>query len=313
MMSFRGGRLRRQSISQSTAWQLEEIAEAKGRQEGLARLRPEVLGVLAETARVQSVESSNRIEGVTVDPRRLRPLVVEGVSPKDRSEEEIQGYRHALDLVHGPQAPAALHPDLLLRLHGLTLAGSGDAGAWKSADNEIVELTPGAPPKVRFRPVSARATPAAVDELCRLYQDETVQIEASPLLAVAGLILDFLCVHPFRDGNGRVSRLLTLLELDRHGHRVGRYVSLERLVEESRDEYYDALYRSSQRWHEGEHDPAPWLNFFLGVLRSAYRELDTRAAELTLRRGARRRPSRQRSPASPSSSRVGISNVPAQA
>ena len=287
MMSFRGGWLRRQPISPSTAWQLEEIAEAKGRQEGLASLPPEVLGVLAETARVQSVESSNRIEGVTVDPRRLRPLVVEGARPKDRSEEEVQGYRRALDLVHGPRSPGALNPDLLLRLHGLTLAGSGDAGAWKSADNEIVELTPGAPPKVRFRPVSARDTPAAVDELCRLYDEETAQTETSPLLAVAALILDFLCIHPFRDGNGRVSRLLTLLALDQHLHRVGRYVSLERLVEESRGEYYDALYRSSQRWHEGEHDPAPWLNFFLGVLRRAYREFEARASELTLRRGAK--------------------------
>ena len=236
---------------------------------------------------MQSVESSNRIEGVTVDPRRLRPLVVEDARPKDRSEEEIQGYRRALDLVHGPHPPAALGPELLLRLHGLTLAGSGDAGAWKSADNEIVELTPGAPPRVRFRPVSARDTPAAVDELCRLYQDETARTEASPLLAVAGLVLDFLCIHPFRDGNGRVSRLLTLFALDRHGHRVGRYISLERLVEESRDEYYDALYRSSRRWHEGEHDPTPWLSFFLGVLRSAYRELETRAAELAPRRGAK--------------------------
>jgi Fic family protein len=287
MMSFRAGRLRRQPILPSTAWLLEEIAEAKGRLEGLDRLPPQVLDVLADTARVQSVESSNRIEGVTVDPRRLRPLVVEDIQPKSRSEEEIQGYRRALDLVHAPGAPVVASPRLLLRLHALTMAGSGDAGAWKSANNEIVELRPGAPPKVRFRPTSAANTPAAVAELCRLYEEETAQAAVPSLITTAALVLDFLCIHPFRDGNGRASRLLTLAELNRHGQRVGRYISLERLIEESRDEYYDILYRSSQRWHDGEHDLVPWLSYFLGVLRRAYHELEVHVAQQAPQRGAK--------------------------
>lgn len=165
--------------------------------------------------------------------------------------------------------------------------GAGDAGHWKQVENEIVELRQGAAPVVLFRPVSVADTPAAVEELCLAYRHAVAQGETTPLVAVAALVLDFLCIHPFRDGNGRVARLLALLALYHHGYEVGRYVSLERLTEESKDDYYDALRRSSDGWHDGHHDLLPWLNYFLGVVRRAYREFEERAGQVKTPRGAK--------------------------
>lgn len=274
MHSFRAGFLSRLSLPLSSVWLLSEIAEAKGRQSRFAGLSPQVLDSLRETALVQSVESSNRIEGVTVAPDRLRPLVFGEARPRDRSEEEIRGYRRALDLIYSSSHELAINPALLQHLHGLLEDGAGDAGQWKRVNNEIVELRPGAPPLVRFRPVPADATPAAVDELCLSYQHEIGQERLPPLIAIAALVFDFLCIHPFRDGNGRVSRLVTALALDQHGFGVGRYVSLERLIEDTRSDYYDVLHRSSEGWHDGRHDLLPWANYFVSILRRAYRELE---------------------------------------
>jgi Fic family protein len=273
-MSFRGNYLGRLALPVSSVWLVGDVAEAKGRQDRYLDKPPEILTSLRETALVQSVESSNRIEGVTVAPDRLRPLVLEDARPRDRSEEEIQGYRRALERIHAEAKDLAITPELLQRLHATIQEGSGDAGQWKQVDNEIVELREGAPPLVRFRPVKVVETPAAVEELCLLYRHALNQSLAPPLVAVAALVFDFLCIHPFRDGNGRISRLLTLLALYQHGYEVGRYVSLERLVEESRGEYYDVLHRSSEGWHEGRHDLIPWLSFLLAILKRAYRELD---------------------------------------
>jgi Fic family protein len=274
MMSFRGSRLSQLQLPVSSVWLLTDIAEAKGRQDLYVRQAPQVLETLRETALVQSVESSNRIEGVTVAPERLVPLVLENARPLDRSEEEIQGYRRALELIHTSAKDLAITPELLQRLHGIIQEGSGDAGQWKRVPNEIIELREGAPPLVRFRPVSVEETRAAVEELCLVYRHAVNQGIAPPLVSIACLVFDFLCIHPFRDGNGRVSRLLTLLALYQHGYEVGRYISLERLVEETRGDYYEVLRRSSEGWHEGSHDILPWLNYFLAVLKRAYRELE---------------------------------------
>ena len=287
MMSFRGGRLRDLSIPTGTVWLLTDIAEAKGHQTLYTQQAPRVLKALRETALVQSVESSNRIEGVVVEPARLRPLVLDNASPRNRSEEEIQGYRRALDLIHTGAGDLPITPDLLQRLHSTIQEGAGDAGQWKRVDNEIVEFRPGGPPVVRSRPVSAAQTPGAAEELCLAYRYAVDQEQVPPLLAIACLILDFLCIHPFRDGNGRVSRLLTLLALYQHGYEVGRYISLERLVEESREDYYEVLRRSSEGWHDGRHDLLPWLNYFLVILRRAYREFEARAGRVRTPRGAK--------------------------
>lgn len=287
MKSFRGSRLAQISLPVSSVWLLTDVAEAKGRQDLYLRQSPQLLRALRETALVQSVESSNRIEGITVSPERLRPLVVHNAQPRDRSEEEILGYRRALDRIHTGAEEMAITPELLRNLHFTIQEGSGDAGQWKQVDNEIVELREGAAPVVRFRPVSVAETPAAIEELCLVYRHAVNQGTVPPLLAVAALVFDFLCIHPFRDGNGRVSRLLTLLALYQHGYQVGRYVSLERLVEESREEYYDVLRRSSEGWHEGRHDLLPWFNYFLVILKRACREFEERAGQVRSPRGAK--------------------------
>jgi len=287
MMSFRGKRLQDLALPTGTVWLITDIAEAKGRQQLYTKQAPQLLRALQEVALVQSVESSNRIEGVTVAPERLVPLVVGNARPRNRSEEEIRGYRRALNMIHTDAAKLQVTPEFLQRLHETTQEGAADAGQWKQKENEIIEFREGAAPTIRFRPLSVAETPEAVKELCLSYRAVLNQQEVQPLVAVAALVFDFLCIHPFRDGNGRISRLLTLLGLYQHGFEVGRFISLERLVEESRDDYYEALRKSSEGWHEGQHDLIPWLNYFLGVLRRAYREFEQRAGEVKSPRGAK--------------------------
>lgn len=287
MRSFRGDRLATLALPVGSVWLISDIQEAKGRQDLYVRQPPQLLQALREMALVQSVESSNRIEGVTVAADRLRPLVLGKTRPRDRSEEEIAGYRRALTLIHAQAPDLPVTPDTLRRLHALAQEGVGDAGQWKRVENEIVEFRQGAAPVVRFTPVAAKDTPAAMGELCLAYRVTVNKALVPPLVAVAALVLDFLCIHPFRDGNGRVARMLALLALYQHGYDVGRYISLERLVEESKDDYYEALRRSSEGWHEGRHDLIPWLNYFLGVLRRAYREFERRAGDVKTPRGAK--------------------------
>ncbi len=287
MMTFRDHRLRDLAVPMGTNWLLNDLAEAKGKQELYTRQSPQVLNALREMALVQSVESSNRIEGVTVAHDRLRPLVFGNARPKDRSEQDIAGYRSALNLIHSASESLHLTPDLLRRLHQLCQEGSGDAGQFKKVDNEVIELQPGAAPIIRFKCVSAIATPAAVGELCLVYRHAIDQDHIPPLVAIGALVLDFLCIHPFRDGNGRVSRLLTLLALYQQGYEVGRYISLERLIEEGKEDYYRVLQESSQRWHERKHDFLPWLNHFLSIARRAYGEFERRAGQLKAPRGAK--------------------------
>lgn len=287
MMTFRNHRLRDLTVPMATNWLLNDLAEAKGKQELYTRQSPQVLKALREMALVQSVESSNRIEGITVAHDRLRPLVLGHARPKDRSEQDIMGYRLALNLIHTEAESLSITPDLLRRLHRLCQEGSGDAGQFKKVDNEVIELRPGAAPIVRFTCVTAKATPAAIDELCLVYRHAIDQDHIPPLVAIGALVLDFLCIHPFRDGNGRVSRLLTLLALYQQGYEVGRYISLERLIEEAKEDYYHVLQQSSPRWHEGKHDLLPWLNHILAVIRRAYGEFERRAGEVKAPRGAK--------------------------
>jgi len=287
MNSFRNHRLRDLAVPMSTAWLLNDIAEAKGKQELYTRQSPQVLKALREMALIQSTESSNRIEGVTVAADRLRPLVLGNTKPRDRSEQEVQGYRLALNEIHTRQERLRITPETLKHLHGLCQSASGDAGQFKRIDNEVVELRAGAAPVIRFKCVSAKQTPAAVDELCLLYRHALDQDNIPPLIAITALVLDFLCIHPFRDGNGRVSRLLTLLALYHHGYEVGRYISLERLVEQSKEDYYEVLNRSSQRWHEGRHELTPWMNLLLAVVRRGYVEFEQRAGQVKAPRGAK--------------------------
>jgi Fic family protein len=260
-----------------TTWLLAACMEAKGKQDLWIRQKPEVLKALREQATIQSVESSNRIEGVTIPAARLRPIVIERVRPRDRPEEELAGYRRALEWIFSRKERVPVTPKVIRKLHALAQGGaSGDAGEWKKRDNEIIEILPSGERKVRFTPTAARDTPRAIDELCRNYEEVCEEGRVPQLLAIATFVFDLLCIHPFRDGNGRVARLLTTLLLESEGFPVARYISLERLVEESRDEYYHVLATCSAGWHEGRNEVLPWWNYLLSVIRAAYKELEER-------------------------------------
>jgi len=284
MLTLDSRKLAGLAIPVGTGWLLGACMEARGKQDLWIRQKPEVLDVLREQAIIQSAESSNRIEGVTVAANRLRPLVIGKARPRDRSEEELAGYRAALDWIFSRKNRVAIVPDVLRRLHALAQGGSsGDAGEWKSRDNEIIEILPRGERRVRFVPVSANKTPAAVEMLCRAYRMAGDEERVPPLLIVATFILDLLCIHPFRDGNGRVSRLATSLLLQSHGFQVARYISLERLVEENKEEYYRVLELCSQGWHEGRNEIIPWWNYFLSTLRGAYKEFERQVESVKAR------------------------------
>jgi len=263
------------SIPVGTGWLLGSCMEARGKQDLWIKQKPQVLEVLREQAIIRSVESSNRIEGVTIPAGRLRPVVLGKAKPRDRSEEELAGYRQALDWIFSRRRQMSIRPAVFQRLHALAQGGfSGDAGEWKRLDNEIIEILPSGDRKVRFVPTSAKDTPKAMEELCRNYREACDGERVPPLLIVATFVFDFLCIHPFRDGNGRVSRLATTLLLQIHGFYVARYISLERLIEESKEDYYAILAGCSRGWHEGKNEITPWWNYFLSLLRRAYKEFE---------------------------------------
>ena len=274
MISLDPEKLAATSLPVGTAWLRGSCMEARGKQDLWMKQKPEVLEALREQAIIQSVESSNRLEGVTIPAERLRPVVLGRARPQDRSEEELAGYRRALDWIFSRKRRVLITAAVMKRLHAFAQGGfSGDAGEWKKRNNEIIEILPGGERRVRFVPTSAEQTPRAVEELCRNYRRACEDELAPVLLIIATFVFDFLCIHPFRDGNGRVSRLVTTLLLQMHGFQVSRYVSLERLVEETKEEYYQVLARCSRGWHEGKNEIVPWWNYFLGTLRGAYREL----------------------------------------
>jgi len=275
VLTLNSGRLAVTTMPIGTGWLLGACMEARGKQDLWVKQKPEVLAALREQAMIQSAESSNRIEGVTVSAKRLRPLVPGNARPRDRPEEELAGYRRARDWILSRKGAVSITPDVVLRLHSFAQGGhSGDAGEWKKRDNGIVEILPNGERRIRFVPTSARDTPKVIGVLCRNYREACHEERIPPLPIVATFVFDFLCIHPFRDGNGRVSRLLTTLLLKASGFEVARYVSLERLVEERKDEYYDILRACSEGWHEGNNEIVPWWNYFLGVLRSGYREFE---------------------------------------
>jgi Fic family protein len=267
---------------------LRALGQFRGRQDLFRRQAPEVLEALREAAIIESAESSNRIEGVTAPRERIKELILKPAAPRDRSEEEIAGYRDALSLIHESATEMAFSTNVVLQLHGLLYRyQAGVGGRWKMAPNEIVERNAdGSFRRVRFVPVSPVATPDAMEALTAGYSRALDQ-QREPLLLIPLAILDFLCIHPFADGNGRMARLLTLQLLYREGYDVGRYVSLERVVEESRETYYEALEASSKGWHEGRHDALPWATYLWGVLLRAYREFEGRVGTIRGGRGAK--------------------------
>lgn len=267
---------------------VRSLGEHKGRHMLYQKQMPQFLESLTLAAQVESVESSNRIEGVTAGSKRLHEIVVHNAAPMDRSEQEIAGYRDVLADIHTGARDMHLSPQLILEMHGRMLAHTSlSRGQWKERDNAIREIAPDGQDFVRFHPVSAAGTPAYMEKLCREYHQTLDEGRAEPLLVVGAFIFDFSCIHPFWDGNGRMSRLLTLLLLYQIGYEVGRYISLERMIESSKETYYEALLKSSQGWHDAQHDLRPWWNYFLGTLLAVYNEFESRIGHLQSTRGAK--------------------------
>lgn len=260
---------------------LRRLGEFKGKQDLFSKKSKETLQVLKQHAIIESVESSNRLEQITAPYERIKSLVNKSTSPKNRSEQEIAGYRDALSLIHESYKYIDLSVNIIKQIHTMIYRHlPEDGGNFKMADNEIIERSPDGKTHVRFIPVSAVETPMAMDNLCQNYTYFLNNSNTDPLILFPLLILDFLCIHPFKDGNGRISRLLTLLVLHRHGYEVGRYISLERIFEESKEGYYRTLQKSSQNWHEAKHDPFPWMEYFWGVVIRAYKEFEERVAHI---------------------------------
>jgi Fic family protein len=272
-------------IPMATSWYLSDLGVAKGRQELYTRQSPQRLKVLREHALIESTISSNRIEGVEIPADRVRAVVLGRPVLRDRNEEEVRGYRDALKRIHESASRLEVSEDAIRDLHALSRGGIGDAGEYRRKDLDIIETFQDGHSRVRFRAVEGREVARAMRELLTAWAEIEARRPVPDLLALAANNLDFLCVHPFRDGNGRVSRLLLLLQYYRAGFEVGRFVSLERIIEQTKDRYYETLQESSRGWHEGKHDPWPYLNYLLYVLKTAYLEFEERLGQVKAPRG----------------------------
>lgn len=262
---------------------LTAVHEFKGEQTLFIEAKADTLTQLTEVAKIQSTEASNRIEGIYTSDDRLRALVRDKTRPRTRNEQEIAGYRDVLNTIHESHDHIPLKPSIILQLHrDLYKFESYDIGGkYKAGDNVISEEDAQGNKTVRFQPMPAWETPEAMEELCRVFDEAMVEGRIDPLLLIPMFVLDFLCIHPFNDGNGRMSRLLTLLLLYRAGYIVGKYISIEKLIEITKEQYYDSLQQSSQGWHENENDYEPFTKYMLGVLAGAYREFSSRVELLT--------------------------------
>jgi len=287
MMTMRQFSMKPAMMPATAAIYMADLGEARGRQELFTKQAPQRLKRLRESALVESAISSNRIEGVTVSASRVATLVFGRPRPKDRDEAEVRGYRDALNLIHQQGRRLPVTEETVLRLHALCRAGSGDAGTYKTIDSDIIEKYADGHQRVRFRTARADVCRTYLQETLTLWQEGVAAGWTHPAALMAAANLDFLCIHPFRDGNGRVSRLLLLLMTYHLGYEVGRYISLERLIEENKDRYYETLEQSSQGWHEGRHEAWPYIGFVLYILKSAYRELETRVGRTATPRGAK--------------------------
>jgi Fic family protein len=267
---------------------LRALGEYCGKQRLYVAQSPEVLSDLRQIAVIESTESSNRLEGVVVPASRLKSLVLKNATPKSRSEQEVAGYRDALGLIHESAEQMPFSEGTILQLHNILYRYMPQPGGhWKASNNDIVERHPDGSSRIRFCPVAAHLTPMAMTDMVGRYRIALDRHLADPLVLVPLVVLDFLCIHPFPDGNGRMARLLTLQLLYHSEYAVGRYISLERIFEESKESYYETLEASSQNWHEGAHDIAPWLNYCWGALLRAYREFEERVGTIESRRGTK--------------------------
>lgn len=262
---------------------LSTLHEFKGKQELYIETESDVLTALLDIAKIQSTKASNKIEGIYTSDDRLEALVIEKIEPHNRSEEEIAGYRDVLATIHESYEYIPVRSNNILQLHrDLYSFGKSDMGGkFKNMDNVIAESDKDGNQRARFIPVPAFQTPEPMEKLCSRFNDAMNMGRYDPLILIPMFILDFLCIHPFNDGNGRMSRLLTLLLLYRSGYIVGKYISMEMLIEKSKETYYEALQDSSFSWHEGTNDYIPFLKYYLGIMLKCYKDFQDRVEHLS--------------------------------
>ena len=254
------------------------IHEYRGKQELFIAAKPDVLQAMLEIAKIQSTGASNRIEGIYTSEERLAALVKSKAEPRNRSEQEIAGYREVLSLIHDSYDYMVPRTNVILQLHRdlYQFSPASYGGSFKNSDNVIAEIDSSGQSRVRFQPLSAFETPDAVERLTNTFVEAIRTEKYDPLLLVPLFILDFLCIHPFNDGNGRMSRLLTLLLLYRSGYIVGKYISVEMIIEKTKETYYEVLQESSAGWYEGKNAYLPFVKYYLEVILSAYKEFSAR-------------------------------------
>jgi len=261
---------------------ISAIHEYKGKQELFIEGKPDILNAMLEIAKVQSTGASNRIEGIYTSDDRLYAIVRDRAEPRNRSESEIAGYREVLQLIHENYDYMTPRVNVILQLHRdiYQFSPSAIGGKFKNSDNIIAEIDLEGSKKLRFEPLSAFETPNAMERLTNTFVDTINAEKHDPLLLIPMFILDFLCIHPFSDGNGRISRLLTLLLLYRSGYIAGKYVSLEMVIEKTKETHYDMLRDSSQLWHESKNSYLPFVKYYLEVILSVYKEFSSRVEHL---------------------------------
>lgn len=275
------------SIPSITAWYLADIGEAKGMQNLFVKQSPHVLKALREHALIESAVSSNRIEGVEIEKSRIGTVIFGKPHLRDRNEEEVRGYREALNLIHENGKDIKLSEKTIRDFHRMISGEIWDAGKYKDKESNIIQKYQDGRERIRFRTISPKETPQYMKELVKLGNESIKEEWVHPLISAIAFNLDFLCIHPFRDGNGRVSRLLLLLQSYYLDIIVGRYVSFERLIEDNKERYYETLEESSKNWHSGKHDPWPYINFILYIVKSAYKEFQDRFEKTVTVKGAK--------------------------
>ena len=265
---------------------LSALHEYKGKQDLYIEASTDILSHLLEVARIQSIGASNRIEGIQTSEERLKALIHKKTEPRNRSEEEIAGYREVLRLIHESYDHIPIKPNVILQLHRDLYQFNSRAirGKFKTADNLITEIAKDGVERIRFKPLSAFETPEAMKLLTSSFNEAINKEKIDPLLLIPQFVLDFLCIHPFADGNGRLSRLLSLLLLYRSGYLVGKYISLEKIIEDTKETYYEALEDSSALWLRGKNKKLPFVKYFLGVLLKAYQDFDKRVSLMANKR-----------------------------
>lgn len=278
MRQFNYSKIREQSWDSEILGLIAAIYKEAGKQELYLKQRPEELEKLVEIAKIQSTEASNAIEGIVTTNTRIRQLVKEKTTPRNRDEQEIAGYRDVLNLIHESFDAIPITRNFILQLHKIMYSHMNNpmAGQTKNVQNYISATYPDGHAEILFTPMAPYETPEALDQICQEYNRVIGNLELEPLLAIPIFIHDFLCIHPFNDGNGRMSRLLTTLLLYRSGFYVGKYISLEAKIAKNKDLYYDALNRSQTGWHEGTEDALPFIKYLLGTILAAYRDFADR-------------------------------------